>query len=58
VAKDSSRVTDEELHRFLESWGQKDYLKKIKKNQTTPTSPHVVWEGFRKNPPHSFKNKL
>jgi len=23
-----------------------------------PTSPHVVWEGFNKNPPRSSKNKL
>jgi len=32
---------------------------RLKKNeQTTPTSPHVVWEGFKKNPPRSSKNKL
>ncbi len=31
----------------------------LKKNgQTAPTSPHVVWEGFKKNYPHSSKNKL
>jgi len=36
---------------------KKKINKKIKKNQTTPTSPHV-WEGFKKNPLHSFKNKL
>ncbi len=30
-----------------------------KKNcQTAPTSPHVVWEGFKKNSPHSSKNNL
>jgi len=32
------------------------YIKQ--KNQTIPTSPHVVWEGFKKNPPGSSKNKL
>ncbi len=26
--------------------------------QTAPTSPHVVWEGFKKNSPHSSKNNL
>ncbi len=26
--------------------------------QTSPTSPHVVREGFRENCPHSSKNKL
>ncbi len=31
----------------------------LKKNgQTSPTSPHVVREGFKKNSPHSSKNKL
>ncbi len=30
-----------------------------KKNcQTAPTSPHVVWEGFKKNSPSSSKNNL
>ncbi len=29
----------------------------LKENgQTAPTSPHVVWEGFKKNYPHSSKN--
>jgi len=28
VAKDSSRITDGELQRLVESWGQKAYLKK------------------------------
>ncbi len=39
----------------IESWGQKP-----KKNiyQTAPKSPHVVREGFKKNCPHSSKNKL
>jgi len=27
-------------------------------SQTAPTSPQVVWEGFKQNPPHSSKNKL
>ncbi len=31
---------------------------KKKKNQTSPTSPHVVREGFKENSPHSSKNKL
>ncbi len=31
-------------------------LKKI--YQTSPKSPHVVREGFKKNSPHSSKNKL
>ncbi len=39
----------------LESQGQKTFKKK---NQTAPTSPHVVWEGFKKNYPRSSKNKL
>ncbi len=30
----------------------------LKIYQTAPTSPHVVREGFRKNSPHSSKNKL
>ena len=47
MAKDSPRITDGELQRLVESWGQ-----------TTPTSPHVVWEGFKKNPPRSAKIKL
>ncbi len=29
-----------------------------KKCQTALTSPHVVWEGFKKNSPHSSKNNL
>jgi len=29
--------------------------KPIKKNQTTPTSPHVVWEVFKKNPPNKLQ---
>ncbi len=33
--------------------------KPLKKNsQTASTSPHVVWEGFKKNSPHSSKNNL
>ncbi len=54
MAKDSPRITAGELQRLVESWGQKPK----KKNQTSPKSPHVVWEGFKKNCPHSSKNKL
>ncbi len=55
MAKDSPRITAGELQRLVESWGQKP-----KKNiyQTSPISPHVVQEGFKKNSPHSSKNKL
>ncbi len=49
MAKDSQRITAGELQRLVESWGQKPK----KKNQTSPTSPHVVREGFKKNSPHS-----
>jgi len=28
VAKDSSRITDGELQRLVESWGQKAYMQK------------------------------
>ncbi len=54
MPKDSSRTTAGELQNIVESRGQK-----TKKNncQTVPTSPHVVWEGFKKNSPHSSKNK-
>ncbi len=55
MAKDSPRITAGELQRLVESWGQKP---KKKKNQTSPISPHVVREGFKKNCPHSSKNKL
>ncbi len=55
VAKDSPTITAGELQRLVESWGQKP---KKKKNQTSPKSPHVVREGFKKNSPHSSKNKL
>ncbi len=54
MAKDSPRITAGELQRLVESWGQKPK----KKNQTSPISPHVVREGFKKNFPHSSKNKL
>ncbi len=54
MAKDSPRITAGELQRLVESWGQKPK----KKNQTSPISPHVVREGFKKNCPHSSKNKL
>ncbi len=38
------------------SWRIAETLKNI--YQTAPTSPHVVWEGFKINNPSSFKNKL
>ncbi len=44
MAKDSPRITAGELQRLVESWGQKPK----KKNQTSPKSPHVVREGFKK----------
>ncbi len=40
--------------KIVESRGQKT----VKNCQTAPTSPHVVWEGFKKNYPSSSKNKL
>ncbi len=55
MTKDSPRITAGELQKIVESQGQKI----LKKNcQTVPTSPHVVWEGFKKNSPRSSKNKL
>ncbi len=54
MAKDSPRTTAGELQKIVESRGQKT----LKKNsQTAPTSPHVVWEGFKKNSPSSSKKK-
>ncbi len=38
-------ITAEELQNTLESWAQKA----SKNDQTAPTSPHVVREGFKKN---------
>ncbi len=55
MAKDSPRTTAGELQKIVETRGQKT----LKKNcQTAPTSPHVVWEGFKKNSPSSSENKL
>ncbi len=54
MAKDSPTITAGELQRLVESWGQKPK----KKNQTSPKLPHVVRESFKKNSPHSSKNKL
>ncbi len=51
MAKDSSRTTAGELQKIVESRGQKTK----KKLSTAPTSPHVVWEGFKKNSPSSSK---
>ncbi len=55
MAKDSPRTTAGELQKIVESRGQKTLNKN---DQTAPTSPHVVWEGFKKNSPSSSKNKL
>ncbi len=55
MAKDSPRTTAGELQRKVEFRGQKTFKKNC---QTAPTSSHVVREGFKKNSPHSSKNKL
>ncbi len=55
MAKDSPRTTAGELQKIVESQGPKTLKQK---DQTAATSPHVVWEGFKKKSPHSFKNKL
>ncbi len=55
MAKDSPRITAGELQKIVEFRGQKT----LKRNcQKAPISPHVVWEGFKKNSPSSSKNKL
>ncbi len=56
VVKDSPRNTAGELQKIVESQGHKT----LKRNgQTFPhTSPHVIWEGFKKNDPLSSKNNL
>ncbi len=55
MAKDSPRITAGELQRLVESWGQKPKKKKIKH----PLYHHMLFgEGFKKNCPHSSKNKL
>ncbi len=54
MAKDSLRTTAGELQKTVESRGQKT-LNKLTNN---PTSPHIVWEGFKTNYPSSSKNKL
>ncbi len=46
MAKDSPRTTAGEFQKIVESRGQKT------------TSPHVVWEGFKKKSLSSSKNKL
>ncbi len=43
MAKDSQRTTAVELQKIVESQGQK-----TENCKTAPTSPHVVWEGFKK----------
>jgi len=40
------------------SFGVRKPKKKKKTSQTAPRSPHVVWEGFKKNYPSSSKNTL
>ncbi len=55
MAKDSPRITAVELQNIVESRGQKTLEKNC---QTVPTSPHVVWEGFKKNSLSSSKNNL
>ncbi len=40
------------------SWVSGSENQKKKNCQTAPTSPHVVWEGFKKNSPSSSKNNL
>ncbi len=49
--KDSPMITAGELQRLAD-------LGVRKKNQTAPTSPHVVLEGLKKNTPSSSKNNL
>ncbi len=45
----------ENCRKLLSHWVRKP----LKKNcQTSSISPHVVWEGFKKNYPSSSKNKL
>ncbi len=58
MAKDSPRITAGELQRLVESWGQKPkkYI-----YQTSPTSAHVVREGFssliqKQSPANSVSN--
>ncbi len=54
MAKDSPRTTAGELQKIVESRGQKT----LKTNsQTAPTSPHVIWEDFKKNSLSSSKNQ-
>ncbi len=53
VAKDSPRNTAGELQKIVS--GQKTFTRNC---QTAPTSPHVVWEGFKKNYTLSSKNNL
>ncbi len=40
------------------SWVSESENCKKKNGQTAPTSPRVVWEGFKKNDPRSSNNKL
>ncbi len=55
MSEDSPRTTAGELQKIVVSRGKKTFKKNC---QTAPTSPHVVWKGFKKNSPSSSKNKL
>ncbi len=54
MAKDSPRTTAGELQKIVESRGQKTLKKN---NQTAPTSPHVVWEGFKTKKKKNIKKR-
>ncbi len=54
MAKDSPRITAGELQRLVEYWGQKPK----KKKSNIPYITTCFREGFKKNCPHSSKNKL
>ncbi len=43
---EEERTIAGELQKIVESWGQKTLY--TLNCQTAPTSPHVVWEGFKK----------
>ncbi len=56
MAEDYTRTTAGELLKIVESRGQKTFKKNLTASHVA--SPHVVWEGFKKNYPSSSKNKL
>jgi len=50
VVKDSPRITDGEMHKIVESWGQKVSQQKEKNNNNNKTtSPQVVLSKKKKN---------